>query len=124
MGLKQLDEMIDFAIARVSEGPDGSRQAVCELATRWPHVTGLQIVFVMVSAAHAIERVFLGDDNAPNPETAEALRMASLLSVDLFAMQKRGNFSPTGSDLLIYWNDADPFFTEPPFANADQQLAG
>ncbi len=124
VGLKQLDEMIDFAIARVSEGPDGPRRAVCELATHWPQVTGLQIVFVMVSAAHAIERVFSGEDNTPNPETAQALRMASLLSVDLFAMQKRGNFSPTGSDLLAYWRDADPFFVASSGAIADQQLAG
>jgi hypothetical protein len=124
VGLKQLDEMIDFAIARVSEGPDGARRAVCDLATRWPNVTGLQIVFVMVSAAHAIERVFSGDNDTPNPETAQALRMSSLLSVDLFAMQKRGNFSPTGADLLDYWRDTDPFFIETPAARSHRQLAG
>ena len=124
MGLKELDEMIDVAIARVSEGPDGARIAVSELARGWPHATGLQIVFAVVSAAHAIERVFSGDDNAPNSETTEALRMASLLSVDLFAMQKRGNFSPTGADLMAYWQTTDPFFIAPPLAMPRQQLAG
>jgi len=124
LGLKQIDNMIDFAIARVSEGPDGPRRAVSELAARWPNVTGLQIVFVLVSAAHAIERVFSGENDAPNAETAEALRMASLLSVDLFAMQERGNFSPTGADLLAYWRDVDPYFVEPAAAMQNQQLAG
>ena len=95
-----------------------------ELAARWPNVTGLQIVFVLVSAAHAIERVFSGENDAPNAETAEALRMASLLSVDLFAMQERGNFSPTGADLLAYWRDVDPYFVEPAAAMQNQQLAG
>ena len=110
MGLIQIDEMIDFAIARVSEGPDGPRRAVADLARQWPSETGLQLVFVLVSAAHAIERVFSGDDEPINAESAEALRMASLLAVDLFAMQKRGNFAPTGADLLSYWREFDPFF--------------
>ena len=124
LGLKQIDNMIDLAIARVSEGPDGARRAVSELATRWPNATGLQIVFVMVSAGHAIERVFTGENDTPNTETAQALRMASLLSVDLFAMEKRGNFSPTGADLLDYWREADPFFIEPPLSMQNRQLAG
>lgn len=124
LGLKQIDDMIDFAIARVSEGPDGPRKAVFELATRWPNVTGLQIVFVIVSAAHAIERVFSGENDGPNAETAQALRMASLLSVDLFAMQQRGNFSPTAADLLVYWRDVDPFFIETSEAMPNRRLAG
>jgi len=88
LGLKQIDNMIDLAIARV------------------------------------IERVFTGENDTPNTETAQALRMASLLSVDLFAMEKRGNFSPTGADLLDYWREADPFFIEPPLSMQNRQLAG
>ena len=101
--------MIDFAIARVSDGPDGPRLAVSELCERWPDVSGLQIAFVLVSAAHAIERVFNGDIT-DHTEVGQTLRMTSLLSADLFALQQRGYFAPTADDLLTYWRNEDPFF--------------
>lgn len=101
--------MIDFAIAQVSETPDGYRAVVRGLAEKWPDVTGAQIVFVLVSAAHAIERVF---DAAPEPrsEVQQTFRVAALLASDLFALQKCGNFTPVGCDLTAYWRENDPFF--------------
>ncbi|WP_298298289.1 hypothetical protein [uncultured Litoreibacter sp.] len=101
--------MVDFAIARVSDGPDGPRSAVADLARRWPDVSGLQLVFVLVSAAHAIERVFDGDA-AEHSEVGQTLRMASLLAADLFALETRGASAPTGRSLLTYWREEDPFF--------------
>ena len=109
MSLQQIDKMIDFAIAQVSDTPDGYRAVVRELAAKWPDVTGAQIVFVLVSAAHAIERVF---DAVPEPrvEVQQTFRVAALLASDLFALQKRGNFAPSGRDLTSYWRESDPFF--------------
>lgn len=104
--------MIDFAIARVSAGPDGPRVAVAAMCEKWPDTSGLQIVFALVSAAHAIERVFNGDAS-DHTEVGQTLRMTSLLAVDLFALQQRGNFAPTGRDLTRYWRDEDPFFIAP-----------
>ena len=101
--------MIDFAIAQVSDTPDGYRSVVRELAAKWPDVTGAQTVFVLVSAAHAIERVC---DAIPEPRTEvqQTFRVAALLASDLFALQKRGNFAPSGCDLTSYWRENDPFF--------------
>jgi hypothetical protein len=109
VSLQQIDTMIDFAIARISDTPNGYRSVVRDMATEWPDVTGAQLVFVLVSSAHAIERVF---DSAPEPraEVQQAFRIAALLASDLFALQKRSNFAPTGRDLMSYWKDSDPFF--------------
>jgi hypothetical protein len=101
--------MIDFTIAQVSQSPDGYREVVRELASRWPEATGLQIVFVLVSAADAIERVF-AQDLAHHKEVDQTMKMAALLSTDLFALQRRANFSPTGRDLVRYWKEVDPYF--------------
>lgn len=109
VSLQQIDTMIDFAIAQVSDTPDGYRAIVRDLAKKWPDVTGAQMVFVLVSTAHAIERVF---DAAPEPRTEvqQTFRIAALLASDLFALQNRGNFAPTGQDLTTYWREIDPFF--------------
>ena len=109
MSLQQIDRMIDFAIARISDTPDGYRPVVRELALEWPDVSGAQIVFVLVSSAHAIERVF-DAANEPRAEVQQTFRIAALLASDLFAMQKRSNFAPTGRDLMSYWKENDPFF--------------
>lgn len=109
MSLQQIDTMIDFAIARISNGPEGYRSVVRHLAEKWPDVTGAQIIFVLVSAAHAIERVF-GSDLEPTSEVQNTFRIAALLASDLFALQKRGNFAPTGRDLIEHWHSHDPYF--------------
>lgn len=101
--------MIDFAIAQVSDTPDGYRAVVRDMAKQWPDATGAQMIFVLVSASHAIERVF-GDNPDGHPEVQNTLRVAALLGSDLFALQLRGNFAPTGRDLGRYWADSDPFF--------------
>lgn len=111
MSLQQIDTMIDFAIAHVSSGQDGYRCVVRDLAREWPDVTGAQIVFVLVSTAHAIERVF-GPQPDPSNEVQQTFRVAALLASDLFALQKRGNFAPTGRDLTDYWHTHDPFFLD------------
>ena len=101
--------MIDFAIAQVSDKPDGYRAVVRNLADKWPDVTGAQMVFVLVSAAHAIEQVF---DSPPEPRTdaQHTFRVAALLASDLFALQNRGYVTPVGRDLTAYWHENDPFF--------------
>ena len=109
MSLQQIDTMIDYTIAQVSDTPEGYRAVVRELVSRWPDVTGAQTVFVLVSAAHAIEQVF-GHTPESRPEIQQTFRVAALLASDLYALQMRGNFAPTGRDLLTYWRDSDPFF--------------
>ncbi len=101
--------MTHFAIMRTSEGSHGARRAVEGLARKWPNVTGLQFVFIMVSAASAIEDVFT--ESAQDIKSRDqAMRIAAVLAVDLFALQQRGNFAPTGRDLLAYWEEDDDFF--------------
>ena len=109
MSLKQIDTMVDFAIERISDGAQGYRTVVRDLAAGWPDVTGAQLVFVLVSAAHAIERVF-GSTPDPSNEVQQTFRMAALLASDLFALQKIGNFAPTARDLTAYWQANDPYF--------------
>lgn len=79
--------MKDFAIERISGGPQGYRSEVRDLAVGWPNTTGAQLVFVLVCAAHAIERVFgAGSDpknevqqhfSAVNPSGQRPLRPAT-----------------------------------------------
>ncbi|WP_298257857.1 hypothetical protein [uncultured Litoreibacter sp.] len=109
MSLQQIDTMIDFVIARISDTPNGYRAVVRDMATQWPDVTGAQIVFVLVSAAHAFERVF-EVPSEPRTEVQQTFRIAALLASDLFALQQRSNFAPTGRDLLSYWQESDPYF--------------
>lgn len=109
LSLQQIDDMIDFAIERVSSGSDGYRSVVRDLAQNWPNVTGAQMVFALVSAAHAIERVF-GSTTEPSNDVNQTFRVAALLASDLFALQQIGNFAPTGRDLSAYWHSNDPYF--------------
>lgn len=109
LSLKQIDTMIDFAIARISESPEGYRAVVRDLAATWPDVTGAQLVFVLVSAAHAVERVF-GGTLDPKSEVQQTFRVAALLASDLFALQQQGNFAPTARDMTAYWRANDPYF--------------
>lgn len=111
LSLKQIDTMIDFAIERISGGPNGYRCVVRDLAKNWPDVTGAQLVFVLVSAAHAIERVF-GTGSDPANEVQQTFRLTALLASDLFALQQLGNFAPTSRDLTNYWQSHDPYFLE------------
>lgn len=103
--------MIDFAIARISHGPEGYRAVVRDMATEWPDVTGAQLVFVLVSAAHAVEQVF-GGALDPRAEVQQTFRLAALLASDLFALQQQGNYAPTGRDMTAYWRANDPYFLE------------
>lgn len=109
MSLQQIDDMIDFAIARIADSPEGYRRVVRDLVSTWPEVTGAQVVFVLVSAAHAVEKVFGGGAD-PKSEVQQTFRVAALLASDLFALQLQGNFAPTGRDMTRYWQAHDPFF--------------
>lgn len=101
--------MIDFSIERISDGAQGYRSVVRDLASQWPDVSGAQLVFVLVSAAYAIERVF-GSSAEPSNDVQQTFRLAALLASDLFALQKKGNFAPTSRDLTAYWQAHDPYF--------------
>ncbi|MEP3346856.1 MAG: hypothetical protein ABJN34_09475 [Litoreibacter sp.] len=111
MSLQQIDTMIDFAITQISGSPEGYRAVVRNLTKEWPDVTGAQIVFVLVSAANAIEQVFEASPD-PKTEVQQTFRMAALLASDLFALQQRDNFAPSGRDLSAYWNENDRFFLD------------
>ena len=101
--------MVDFAIAQISGDRDGYRSVVRDLALGWPQVSGLQIVFVLVSAVQAIEQV-QGKSSEPIGNTLEALRMAALLSSDIYALEQLGTSPATAQDLLNYWEENDPYF--------------
>lgn len=109
MGLGQIDAMVDFAIAQISGEPEGYRSVVRDLALGWPMAPGLQLVFVLVSAVQAIERVQQAANDVIG-NTTETLRMAGLLSSDIYALETLGRQNITGQDLLDYWDRYDPFF--------------
>lgn len=110
--LDLIDEMVEFSLIRLSERPDGHRSVTRELVKRWPDVDGLQIVFVLVSAGHAVEKIFARDARFTSDEVEQAFRLAALVSVDLFALRIEGQLAPTGADLLDYWRKSDPYFLD------------
>ena len=110
MSLAQIDEMVDFAVEQITKSPDGFRHVTRELVEQYPDVQGLQFVFVLVSAAHAIERVFTPETGGTDPQIDRIFRLAGLLGCDLFALQAKGQVEPDGLDLLAYWRKEDPFF--------------
>lgn len=108
--LSLIDTMVEFAVAHLVQNHDGHRSVTRELVTRWPDAEGLQVVFVLVSAAHAMEAIFDRDPHASNHIVDQVFRLAALLATDLFALRQRGQASPTGADLLAYWQQSDPYF--------------
>ncbi len=109
MSLGQIDTMVDFAIAQISGDPDGYRTVVRDLVVGWPEASGLQVIFVLVSAVNAIERVY-PDGRKSIGNTEGTLKMAALLGTDLYALEQLGVTRANGHALLEYWDKHDPFF--------------
>lgn len=103
------DDRVTFALESLLTDAHGWRPLIRNMAARWPDVHPLDIVLAVTSACAAIEANF-----APGSTAYEAAhagyRMASLLAVDLHAMQILKMDHARAADLPAYWQ-IDPFFT-------------
>ena len=104
----RIEEKVAFTIERLMRNDDAWRGLVREMVVRWPEVPPLELGFVLVSAASAIETSFT--NTSPAREAAmQGYRLAALLSMDVYAMQLLGMPHAHARDLLGYW-EIDPFF--------------
>ncbi len=110
--LDRIDAMVEFAVSHLTETQDAHRTVTRALVQQWPHAEGLQFVFVLVSAAHALEATFAKDAYAADNTIDQVFRLAALLATDLFALRLKGTPLPLGTDLITHWQQSDPYFLE------------
>lgn len=103
-----IDRLSEFAIDFLLSGQGDARQLAARLAQGRPDRPSLEVIFILASAAAAIEEVLAGADS--KALALDAWRIATLLGVDLHMMQLRGHPIACCGDLLRYWRSVDPFF--------------
>ncbi len=102
------DEMIEHAVRFMLDGGQDARVLVRSLIARWPEITPLQIIFVMSMAAGGAEHMIAGKTCCAFAH--DVWRMASLVGVDLYVMERMNLPRDTSADLIAYWKTNDPFF--------------
>ena len=101
--------MTHYAIETLFGDDDGWRSVTRDLVHLWPDASILEICFALVGAASAVE----GQFNANSPSralSAQAYRLAALVTADLYAMQTIGGYGSNARDLAAYWRDHDNYF--------------
>lgn len=109
MTFEQLDQITHYAIETLFDGNDGWRSVTRDLVHLWPDASILEICFALVGAASAVE----GNFSASSPsraQSAQAYRLAALVTADLYAMVAIGGYGSNASDLAAYWRDHDDYF--------------
>ncbi len=109
MTVEQPDQITHYAIEALFGGDDGWRSLTRDLVHLWPDASILEICFALVGAASAIEGLF----NASSPSralSAQAYRLAALVTTDLYAMAAIGGYGSNACDLASYWHDHDNYF--------------
>lgn len=108
-GASVLDK-VHFAIEHLLDAPDGWRPLVRELVARWPEAPAAELVYVLVTAAAEIEAMF-GPGSPAREGAAQGWRLAALLGVDFYAMERLGLPRARARDLPGYWK-IDPWFRD------------
>jgi len=107
---EEAEARVAFAIERLLRSEEGWRGLVRDLVEGWPDAPPLELGFVLVCAASAIETAF--SSGSPAHEAAmEGYRLAALLAVDVHAMELLGMPHARADDLHRYW-EIDPFFAK------------
>jgi len=109
MTFEQLDQITHYAIETLFGNDDGWRSLTRDLVHLWPDAGILEICFALVVAASAVESNF--NANSPSrAQSAQAYRLAALVSADLYAMAAIGGYGSRARDLASYWRDHDSYF--------------
>jgi hypothetical protein len=109
--LDNLDAMTEFCIERLLAGSEGWRGVVRDIAARWPNVPPMEMVLALVSAAEAIAGLF-GPAGPAREAATHAWRLAALLALDVYAMERSGHAHARASDCLDYWRSKDRYFLD------------
>lgn len=109
MTFEQLDQITHYAIEALFNGNDGWRSLIRDLVHLWPDASILEICFALVEAASAIEGNF-GANSPSRTQSAQAYRLAALVTADLYAMVAIGGYGSRARDLASYWRDHDDYF--------------
>lgn len=103
--------MTEFCIERLLAASDGWRSVVRDMAERWPDAPPMDMVFALVAAAEAIAGLF-GPAGPAREAATQAWRLAALLSLDVYAMDRSGHPKARAADCLEYWRANDRYFLD------------
>ena len=105
------EDLIEAAVRVLLSDEQDMRGLVCHLVETWPEAEALQVISAVAMAAGTVEHMLAGPDTMQAAQ--DAWRMAGLLGVDLYMMQRLGLPHATARDLQAYWLVHDPFFLAP-----------
>lgn len=103
------DQMTQRVIERIFDDGASARAAVRDLVDVWPDVEILEITLALAGAADAIDNWFTAGSPSRH-QSAQAYKMAALVSLDYYAMQSLGLPCKVASDLPLYWSKYDGYF--------------
>ena len=109
--MDNLDDMTEFCIERLLSSVNGWRSVVRDMAARWPDAPPMDMVFALVAAAEAIAGLF-GPAGPAREAATQAWRLAALLSLDIYAMERSGHAHARAADCIAYWQERDRYFLD------------
>lgn len=105
-----LEAMIELVVRGLLSGQQDGRHAVRALVEARPEAAPLDIVYVLVMAAGSVEALLASP--VITVAAQDCWRMAGLVGVDLWMMQRLGLPHATAADLQAYWQGHDRFFLD------------
>lgn len=108
LGGADIDRLCEYAINFLLNGQGDARRLAANVVMSRPDRSPLEVVFVLSSAAAAIEEVLAGTNS--RALAVDAWRIAGLLGVDLHMMDVHGLPHDHCHQLLHYWQTHDRYF--------------
>ena len=112
MGKPPLAEMQSFALIGLLKNSASKRGAVVrEMCARWPDAPALSIVFAISKAAGQVEEI-IHEAPTDNGIATSAYKLASILAVDIHAIENAGKNQVMARDLFEFWRNVDRWFLD------------
>ncbi|MCB6177739.1 hypothetical protein LHP98_06295 [Rhodobacter sp. Har01] len=106
----ELEAMIECVVRALLSGQQDGRLFVRDLVQSRPAAAPLDIVYVLVMAAGTVEALLASP--AITGAAQDCWRMAGLVGVDLWMMERLGLPRDTTADLMAYWSTHDRYFLD------------
>lgn len=90
-----------------------ARSVVASAASEFPAVTGLQLIFAMLSVSESLQ-LWVESNDRLRPLSDEVNEACALLAADLYALEMLGKDRATCADLREFWGDHERFFANLP----------
>ena len=112
MGKPPLAEMQSFALIGLLKNSASKRGAVVrEMCARWPDVPALSVVYAITKAAGQVEDN-IHEAPTDNGIATSAYKLASVLAVDIYAIENADKNQVKARDLFEFWRDVDSWFLD------------